>query len=84
MDGFPLGSSALYLVWKKPEKQNGILTGYKIYYQIVTGTEVGPLLEREPHVRDPEATRVKLAGLIPETKYRIHIRAATKAGEGEE
>ncbi|XP_012258678.2 neuroglian isoform X2 [Athalia rosae] len=83
-DGFPLGSSALYLVWKKPEKPNGILTGYKIYYHIVTGTNVGPLLEREPHIRDPTATRVKLAGLIPNTKYRIHIRAMTKAGEGEE
>ncbi|XP_046622366.1 neuroglian isoform X1 [Neodiprion virginianus] len=84
LDGFPLGSSALYLVWKKPERPNGILIGYKIYYHIVQGTNVGPLLERKPHVTNPEMTRVKLAGLEPSTKYRIHIRAITKAGEGED
>lgn len=78
-----MGSSALYLVWKKPEQPNGILTGYKIYYQTVKGTMVGPLLEREPHITDPKQTRAKLAGLEEGTKYRIHIKATTSAGEGE-
>lgn len=36
-DAYPLGASALYLVWRKPEQPNGILTGYRIYYQKVLG-----------------------------------------------
>lgn len=83
LEAIPMGSSALYLVWKKPEQPNGILTGYKIYYQTVKGTKVGDLIEREPHISDPNQTSAKLAGLEPGTKYRIHIKATTNAGEGE-
>lgn len=84
LEAIPMGSSALYLVWKKPEQENGVLTGYKIYYQTVKGTSVGPLMEREPHVSDPKVTRAKLAGLEPGTKYRLHVKATTNAGEGAE
>ncbi|KAG7203224.1 hypothetical protein KM043_010327 [Ampulex compressa] len=38
--------------------------------------------ERKPEVTDPEATSAKLAALAPDTKYRVHIRATTKSGEG--
>ncbi|XP_057339173.1 neuroglian isoform X3 [Microplitis mediator] len=82
LDAYPLGSSALFLKWTKPAESNGVLTGYRIYYQIVEGTSLGPLLERQPHVNNPEATSAKLATLKPETKYRVHIRATTRAGEG--
>lgn len=44
---------------------------------------MGPILEREPHINDPTQTHVKLAGLKPNTKYRLHVKATTKAGEGE-
>ncbi|ODN00103.1 Neuroglian [Orchesella cincta] len=83
-DAYPLGASALYLVWRKPEQPNGILTGYRIYYQKVIGTEVGPLMEREPPIMDPEITDAKLAGLEAGTKYRIHIKATTSKGPGED
>ncbi|XP_026465687.1 neuroglian isoform X3 [Ctenocephalides felis] len=83
LEAFPMGSSAFMLTWKKPEHANGVLTGYKVYYQEVVGTAVGPILEREPHINDPTQTHVKLAGLKPNTKYRLHVKATTKAGEGE-
>jgi hypothetical protein len=83
-EAFQLGTSALYLIWKRPEQPNGILTGYKIYYQTVKGTSVGPMLEREPHISDPNQTRAKLAGLEPGTKYRLYIKATTSKGEGEQ
>ncbi|XP_014258139.1 neuroglian isoform X2 [Cimex lectularius] len=83
VEAIPMGSSALLLIWKKPEQTNGVLTGYKVYYQNVKGTKVGPLREREPSISDPKQTRVKLAGLEPATKYRIHVKATTAAGEGE-
>lgn len=79
-----MGSSALFLTWKRPERPNGILIGYKVYYQIVEGTSVLKIREREPHIKDPEATKVKLAGLKPETEYRVHVVAITRVGEGAE
>lgn len=74
VEATPMGSSAFYLTWKEPEQPNGRLTGYKIYYQTVIQTGVGPLIEREPHISDPRQTKAKLAGLEPNTKYRIHLR----------
>nr|XP_032528918.1 neuroglian isoform X2 [Danaus plexippus plexippus] len=81
-EAYPIGSSAMLLKWDKPLDENGILTGYKIYYQKVTGTALGPLQERKKEI-DPKFDRAKLAGLEPNTKYRIEIRAKTKAGEGD-
>lgn len=84
IDAYQMGASALYLVWKKPQQPNGILTGYKIYYRVVKGTQLDAIREREPHINDPKQTRAKLAGLLPNSKYRIHIRALTRAGEGDD
>ncbi|XP_037921152.1 neuroglian isoform X2 [Hermetia illucens] len=83
-EAYPLGSSAFLLTWKKPLQPNGKLTGYKIYHQEVKGTYLEPKIEREPHIADPRVTRAKLAGLKPDTKYRVHITATTKMGEGRE
>lgn len=82
-EAYPLGSSAFLLTWKKPLQPNGRLTGYKIYYEEIKGTSIGSRLEREPHIADPRINSAKLAGLKPDTKYRLHIMATTKAGEGE-
>ena len=84
LDAYPIGSSALWLKWTRPAETNGNLTGYRIYYQIVDGTSVGPLLERQPHVFNPNAVDAKLARLAPNTMYRVHVRATTGVGEGEE
>lgn len=81
-DAIPMGSSALYLIWKRPVDQNGILTGYKIYYEEVDGTKLGTRVDR-PSISDPRETRAKLASLQPDTKYRITIRATTSKGQGE-
>lgn len=83
-EAFPLGSSAFYLRWKEPLQKNGRLTGYKIYYEEVVGTAVQSNLEREPHIKVPDVTHAKLAGLKPNSKYRLHIVGTTNAGEGEE
>ncbi|XP_043273621.1 neuroglian isoform X2 [Venturia canescens] len=84
LDAFPIGSSALWLKWTRPAETNGILTGYRVYYQIVNGTALGPLLERQPHVLNPEATSAKLASLAPNTNYRIHVKATTRIDEGDD
>lgn len=83
-EAFPMGSSALYLVWTPPVETNGVLTGYNIQYQTVNNTKFGPYIDRKPQITNPEATNAKLAGLAPDTKYRVYIRATTKVGEGSE
>ena len=77
-----MGSSALLLAWKKPEEVNGKLKGYRIYYQEVVGTKLGPLLERKPRINDPKTDKAKIAGLKPHSKYRITVKATTTPGEG--
>ena len=82
LECYPMGSSALLLAWKPPQEINGVLTGYRIYYQEVTGeSELGSLKERHPKVKD-SAGKAKLAGLNPHSKYRVTIKATTRAGEG--
>ena len=82
LECFPMGSSALLLAWKEPEEKNGQLTGYRIYYQEVDGTNLGALLEREPRIMKNRTDKAKLAGLRPHSKYRVTIKALTMAGEG--
>lgn len=83
-EAFPLGSSALWLTWKKPLQPNGQLTGYKIYSEKVNGTKLEAKVERKSHINDPRIFGAKLGLLEPNTKYRLHIAATTKAGEGED
>lgn len=84
LQAFPMGTSAFLLQWKRPLLTNGVLQGYRIYYEKVKGTELEPRQEREPRILDPEVKQAKLAGLEENTKYRIHIVGFTKQGEGEE
>lgn len=78
----PMGSNALYLIWKRPEKINGILIGYEIYYEEVVGTELKERIRRKPSIDDPSETRTKISGLKAKSKYRVTIAAKTRVGEG--
>ena len=73
LECFPMGSSALLLAWKSPQEVNGKLTGFRIYYQEVDGTQLGPVLERQPRIINPQSDKAKLAGLRPHSKYRVRI-----------
>lgn len=82
LEAHPLGSSSFLLQWKKPERPNGILTGYKIYYAEVENTSVGKMIERHRQITDPNQLRAKLSGLKTGAKYRLYITARTARGEG--
>lgn len=81
LEAVAMGSSAFYLLWRPPSEENGVLTGYRVQYQQIDGLRLGPLLERQPSVPNG-TTRAKLAGLRPDTKYRISVRAVNGAGAG--
>ena len=82
-DAVPMGSSALYLVWKPPENKNGEIIGYNISYIELDGTKTGSTQVKDP-IKDPNVLSYKLAGLKPNTRYRINIKATTRAGDGED
>ena len=82
LDCYAMGSSALLLWWKPPQEANGILTGYRIYYSKVTGTHIGPEMEREPRISLNRTNRAKLGGLEPNSMYRVTIKATTVKGPG--
>ncbi|KAG5892872.1 hypothetical protein JTB14_032595 [Gonioctena quinquepunctata] len=82
LDAIPLGSSAFLLKWKKPDKPNGILTGYNIYFSEVDfRMRVNQPIPRNRQITDPNQKRAKLGGLKPGRKYRLFISATTNAGE---
>ena len=82
-EGIPMGSNAIYLFWSPPDEPNGKITGYRIFYETVEGTELGTKQERFPHIEDPKITGVKLGTLRSGTKYRVTVHAVTKVGMGE-
>ena len=83
LDCYAMGSSALLLAWTPPQEINGVLTGYRIYYQQVTeGSELGPIMERKPKIMRDTAGKAKIAGVKPHSKYRVTIKATTRPGEG--
>ncbi|XP_018330369.1 neuroglian [Agrilus planipennis] len=83
LEAHHMGSEAFYLIWKKPEQPNGILTGYNIYYAVVNGTNVGEKIPRQPQITDPNQLRAKLSKLKPNVKYRLYVSATTSAGESD-
>lgn len=82
LEAVPMGSSTLRLSWKRPQEPNGVLTGYRIYYEKVIGTKLDPMIERDPPINASHITTARLVGLESNTKYRVTIRATTNAGVG--
>ena len=80
LEDISMGSDALYLHCTPPEEPNGNSVGYRILYEIVTGTQLRTRLKRQPRIEDPLATNAKLAGLTPATKYRVRIHPYTVTG----
>ncbi len=76
------GATHFELEWEKPVEPNGILVGYNMSYQSITGLNLGRLQYREP-IESPDIVRARLTGLHPNMDYRIYLSAATRVGKGE-
>ncbi|CAM5072608.1 unnamed protein product [Natator depressus] len=75
-----VSDTALALEWTPPRFPNGALTEYLLQYRQVNGSELGPLQEMSVPVSQRNVT---LARLDPRARYRFHLRALTRAGQGE-
>lgn len=83
------------MTWKPPLETNGVLTGYEIKYQMLSGDtttsnttpmpghDTPGVIPMRKNITDPNQTQTKLAGLKPATRYRVYIYARTKMGIGE-
>ncbi|CAH1112856.1 unnamed protein product [Psylliodes chrysocephalus] len=81
LEAYPLGSTGFLLKWDKPDKPNGILTGYNIYWSKIDSGMVNEPNSRIPQIADPNVNTAKLDGLQADSSYRIYITATSKAGE---
>ena len=81
MQGYNTSSTDLKVTWQAPSNvdKNGVIIGYIVYYQAVSGgytdgtlrtKQVGPVLE------------TVLNGLEKYVQYSINVSALTSAGEG--
>lgn len=74
LEAIPLGSSAFMLKWEKPERPNGNLTGYNIYYaEVDSSLKVGNAIPRAPQITDPNRLSAKLAGNFNTTMGRLVV-----------
>uniref|UniRef100_A0A8C8RSU5 Neural cell adhesion molecule L1 n=1 Tax=Pelusios castaneus TaxID=367368 RepID=A0A8C8RSU5_9SAUR len=70
-----VSDTALGLEWTPPEFPNGVLSEYMLQYQ----QELGPLYEISFPVTQLNFT---LGRLDPRARYRFHLRALTRVGQG--
>ncbi|XP_012937506.1 protein sidekick-2 [Aplysia californica] len=77
------GVAYVLLKWKPPQQPNGLITGYDIAYQPVSGVQLGQARPLLPHINDPSVLGARITGLRPGHRYRFIVWARTKKGRGE-
>ncbi|XP_076839734.1 cell adhesion molecule L1-like a [Brachyhypopomus gauderio] len=76
----PQGNS-ITLVWAPPLEANGILTGYRLHYQIINGTADMDGFNTV-NISGPDTTQWVLHDLMSGSQYKFSVRACTLAGCG--
>ncbi|XP_017785982.1 PREDICTED: tyrosine-protein phosphatase 99A isoform X2 [Nicrophorus vespilloides] len=71
-------SESIYLAWSEPEKKNGPITGYRIYYNSRNITSVQSITSLDPN----SSLQYNLTDLKPYTEYMILVQASTAKNEG--
>ncbi|KAJ8913189.1 hypothetical protein NQ315_009026, partial [Exocentrus adspersus] len=72
-------SVSIYLQWANPEKKNGVIEGYRVYYMNNNFTEV----QHDKIPFDEPLVRYNLTGLKPFTEYTIFVKGFTQKHEGD-
>ncbi|XP_019911404.1 neural cell adhesion molecule L1-like protein isoform X3 [Esox lucius] len=69
------------LTWAPPTETNGVLTGYKLEYQLINNTEEVGVLQLV-NISNPGTTAWTLRDLEPVSRYKFYLRSCTRAGCG--
>ncbi|XP_076448650.1 neuroglian-like [Babylonia areolata] len=76
------GVGYVLLKWLPPDQPNGILEGYDIAYQHISGLKVGKLKGLSPQINSPSTLGARISGLKSDHQYRFYVWARTSAGRG--
>ncbi|XP_065165511.1 tyrosine-protein phosphatase 99A isoform X2 [Atheta coriaria] len=71
-----ISSDRIFLTWTEPEKKNGAIEGYRVYYVQGNLTDVQSIQETGPIIH------YNLTKLKPNTEYEIFVKAYTSKHEG--
>ncbi|XP_052277311.1 neuroglian-like isoform X2 [Dreissena polymorpha] len=77
------GTTFALLKWLPPEEPNGLLLGYDIGYQQITGESPGRIKPLRPQINNPDSLGARITGLEPNHDYRFYVWARTNTGRGE-
>ncbi|XP_078806028.1 cell adhesion molecule L1-like a isoform X4 [Oryzias latipes] len=75
-------SDSVLLVWGPPLATNGILSGYLLQYHLLNESTLEVIDSHEINITGADITQWQLTGLNSGSRYRIHLRACTKASCG--
>ncbi|GAB6020358.1 Down syndrome cell adhesion molecule-like protein 1 [Chamberlinius hualienensis] len=70
---------AMLLIWRPPEKTNGLLTKYTVYMRTL---DRGHELEMTKHPVNPSITQFEALQLVGRYRYEFWVTASTTVGEG--
>lgn len=79
-----INSTAAFVEWQPPARneRNGIIRGYQVHYVPVDENET-PIGEPDYHnVVDGDKTDAVVTGLEADTRYKFHVVAYTRKGDG--
>ena len=81
LQGYNTSSTSIKVTWQSPAavNQNGILTGFTVYYQAVGGAFTNGTVQQKVV---GNVSEVELTGLEIYVEYNINVTASTAAGEG--
>ncbi|CAH0561937.1 unnamed protein product [Brassicogethes aeneus] len=74
-------SDSIALKWENPEKINGIIDGYRVYYKFNNFTDVQ--YDKINYSRIESYGHFNLTRLKPDTEYKIWVKAYTQRNEGD-
>ncbi|KAK6175692.1 hypothetical protein SNE40_014093 [Patella caerulea] len=77
------GMSYVLLKWLPPDEPNGLLIGYDIGYQTVSGKTLGSIQALKPQITNPSKLGARITGLDADHEYRFYVWARTAAGRGD-
>ncbi|XP_024149497.1 neural cell adhesion molecule L1-like protein isoform X2 [Oryzias melastigma] len=75
-------ADSMLLVWGPPLETNGILFGYHLQYHLLNESTKEVIDSQEMNITGADITQWRLTGLNSGSRYRIHLRACTKASCG--
>ncbi|KAJ7998564.1 hypothetical protein DPEC_G00206220 [Dallia pectoralis] len=69
------------LTWAPPAEASGVLTGYRLDYQLINNTEEVGVLQ-SVNISNPGTTAWTLRDLEPVSRYKFYLRSCTRVGCG--